>query len=70
MEGIEALTDALAPKGLGAPSRRHFDARAYQLSMQWPSLAAALALLLAENGIPVPGPFRHAKTVIEQEKRK
>lgn len=61
MEGMEKLVKALAPTGLTAPTRRLHDARTYQLAMQWPTLAAALAVLLEEHGTTVPGPLRHAR---------
>lgn len=64
---IERITEALAAPD-GTLSRRNFHAKAHQLAMQWPSLAAALGDLLVEQGVGVPGPFRHAQNVMAQER--
>jgi len=64
---IERITEALADPS-GQLSRRMFHAKAYQLSTQWPALAAALGDLLAEHDLPIPGPLRHARHVMTQER--
>lgn len=42
-------------------------AKSHRLAMEWPSLAAALAQVMLDYGIPTPGPLRHARNVISQE---
>lgn len=69
MSAIEAFNEALAGSD-GNLSRRNFNAKAHALAMQWPALAAAVADLLDENTLPVPGPLRHAQNVMTQEREK
>lgn len=68
-DAVDRITEALADPS-GQLSRRVFHAKAHQLAMQWPSLAAALGDLLAEHDLPVPGPFRHAQNVMLQERQR
>lgn len=66
MSAIEEFNAALAGVD-GNLSRRNFNGKVHQLAMQWPSLAAAIAELLTEHSMPVPGPLRHAQNVMKQE---
>jgi hypothetical protein len=68
MTAIEAFHRALIGPD-GNLSRSDYNAKAHALAMQWPSLAAAVAELLTEHSMPVPGPLRHAQNVMRQEKR-
>lgn len=43
------------------------DVRAFHVAVQWPTMAAALARLLAARGEPVPPPFRQAERVVAGE---
>ena len=67
MSAIEEFTAALAGVD-GNLSRTNYNAKIHQLSMQWPSLAAAIGELLAEHNLLVPGPLRHAQNVMKQER--
>lgn len=68
MSGIEEIVAALAGPD-GHLRRTDYDAKVHRLSIMWPSLSAALATLLDDHGYPQPGPFRHARTVLAQEKK-
>lgn len=59
---LDALLELAGNANAGAPSER---ARA--LALQWPSLAAALADLLAAHEVPVPRPWRTAANVVAAE---
>lgn len=61
----KAMRELLAIAGnadAGMPTER-----ARVLALQWPSLAAALANLLAAHDMPVPRPFRAAANVLAAE---
>jgi hypothetical protein len=67
MSALEQIRDALAGPD-GNLSRSNWDDRVRITAIQFPSLAAALAELLDEQGWPIPGPLRHARNNIRQEK--
>lgn len=69
MSAIESLILSLAGPD-GGLGRQNFNARVYQLAIQWPSLAAAIGEVLEEHSLPVPGPVRHAQNVMKQEREK
>jgi hypothetical protein len=69
MSAMDRIFGALAGPD-GNLSRSDYNAKAHVLSMQWPSLAAAVAELLEEHSMPIPGPLRHAQNVMRQEREK
>lgn len=68
MSGIEEVHRALAGPD-GNLSRSNWNERVRHIAIFYPSLAAALAELLEEHDIPVPGPLRHARNNIRQEQK-
>lgn len=57
----------LTAGGNGHADTRYHKDQCTRLAMQWPSLAAALADLLAAYEVPVPSPFRAAASVMRGE---
>lgn len=68
MSAIEDLVRVLAGPD-GNLSRTNWNIRVRDVAISYPSLAAVLADILDEHDVPVPGPLRHARNNIEQEKR-
>lgn len=66
--GMEHLYEALAGPD-GRLSRSNWNVRVRDLAITYPSLAAALAELLDEHDIPIPGPMRHARNNAQQERK-
>jgi hypothetical protein len=64
--GMEHLCEALAGPD-GNLSRSNWNVRVRDLAITYPSLAAALAELLDEQDLPIPGPLRHARNNVRQE---
>jgi len=56
-----------AASGDGSTSGRYHQDQTVRLAMQWPSLAAALADLLAAHDYGVPHAFRSARAVLRGE---
>jgi len=68
VSAIEEITAAMSGPG-GRLSRTDWHQKVRDLSITWPSLGAALATLLEEHDHSIPGPLRHARNVINQEKK-
>lgn len=68
MSALDDIAAALAGPD-GNLSRTNWNDRVRTLAIGYPSLGAALADLLDEHDIPTPGPLRHARNQIRQERQ-
>lgn len=66
MSAIDDIRAALAGPD-GKLSRTNWDVRVRTFAISYPSLAAALAELLDEHDMSIPGPLRHARNNVRQE---
>lgn len=68
MSPLEEIVAALSGPD-GRLSRSDWNPRVRTLAIGYPSLAAALAELLSTYDLPIPGPLRHARNNVRQERK-
>lgn len=68
MSPLEEIVAALSGPD-GRLSRSDWNPRVQTLAIGYPSLAAALAELLCAHDLPIPGPLRHARNNVRQERK-